>query len=52
MTAAHRVSLSEKHARLEATLVREANHPLPDTLRIMALKKAKLRLKEAMTLES
>lgn len=46
MTTAHLTSLSAKHANLEATLLREGQHPLPDTLRIASLKKAKLKIKE------
>ena len=46
MPNAHLTSLSAKHAHLEASLVRENQHPLPDTLRIASLKKAKLRIKE------
>lgn len=42
----HVAALSTKHAQLDAKLAREIQAPLPDSLRIAALKKAKLRLKE------
>ncbi len=49
MTNVHRASLSTKHASLEAQIAREALAPLPDTLQLARLKKAKLRLKEQLS---
>jgi len=48
MIDAHRVSLTEKHARLDATLSREAALPCPDDLRLTTLKKQKLKIKEQL----
>lgn len=45
---AHVASLEHKHADLEAMIAEEAHRPHPDTIRITALKKAKLRIKEEM----
>ena len=46
MANMHLAALSIKHARLDAELTAEALHPRPDSLRMVELKKAKLRIKE------
>lgn len=48
MSNAHLVTLAARHAQLEASLLREGQRPLPDTVRLAELKREKLRLKEAM----
>lgn len=49
MTEVHRAALSTKHAALDARLASEAHKPLPDSLEMAKLKKAKLRLKEQLS---
>ncbi|TRW15101.1 YdcH family protein [Glacieibacterium frigidum] len=48
MSNAHLVTLAARHAQLEASLAREGQRPLPDTVRLAELKREKLRLKEEM----
>lgn len=48
MSNAHLVTLAARHAKLEASLLREGQRPLPDTVRLAELKREKLRLKEEM----
>ena len=49
MQTAHFSALEAKHAGLDRQIAAEAQRPLPDTARIAALKKKKLRVKEEMT---
>jgi len=42
----HLKELTNKHAHLERTIRDEQKTPVPDTLRLTALKKQKLQLKE------
>lgn len=46
MDNAHIAALETKHAGLEARIEAEHRHPCADDLTIVALKKAKLRLKD------
>lgn len=50
MLTAHISALEAKHARLDQQIVAETQRPLPDTGLLAALKKQKLRIKEAMTI--
>lgn len=49
MQTAHFSALEAKHAGLDRQIAAESQRPLPDTARIAALKKQKLRVKEEMT---
>ncbi len=49
MANAHTVSLTAKHANLEAMIIQEAQRPHPDDKLLMQLKKEKLRLKEELS---
>jgi hypothetical protein len=42
------VSLSQRHAELEAELHEELSRPQPDVLKLTEIKRQKLRVKEAM----
>lgn len=42
----HVAALNGKHAEIDATITRERQRPSPDTLRLHALKKQKLLLKQ------
>jgi hypothetical protein len=42
------VALSVRHAELEAEIQEEVKRPSPDTVRVQALKKQKLRIKEEL----
>ena len=42
----HLSALENKHAKLESQIAYEANRPSPDAVRIHALKKQKLALKD------
>ncbi len=42
------LSLAERHAELERQIEAELKRPLPDSTRLAALKKEKLRLKDEM----
>jgi hypothetical protein len=42
------VALSARHAELEAEIQEEMKRPRPDTVRVQALKKQKLRIKEEL----
>ncbi len=46
----HLTELSEKHRKLELAIEEELQHPSCDILRINALKKQKLRIKDKMTM--
>ena len=46
--SSHLHALQAKHADLDARLHQEMARPVPDTATIQALKKQKLRLKEAI----
>lgn len=48
MSGSHSQSLMAKHAQLEAQINSETRRPLPDGTLLHALKKQKLRLKEAI----
>jgi len=48
MPNAHLTTLAARHAQLEASLMREFQRPVPDSVRLAELKREKLRLKEAM----
>ena len=48
MTTAHPNTLAARHAELEASVMREGQRPMPDSVRLAELKREKLRLKEAM----
>ena len=45
---AHIAALSSRHAAIDARLEHEMHRPKPDNTLIARLKKAKLRLKDAM----
>jgi hypothetical protein len=45
---AHDTALAAKHAELEARIAREAMRPNPDAGVLARLKKAKLRIKDAL----
>jgi len=44
----HFSSLAEKHRKLEEAIAEENARPLPDELKLHALKREKLRLKDEM----
>lgn len=46
MDASHIAALRQKHEGLDKSLREELSRPVPDSGRIQALKKQKLRLKE------
>ncbi len=48
MPTTHLASLAARHAQLEASVMREGQRPVPDSVRLTELKREKLRLKEAM----
>ena len=48
MLTAHLNALAARHAELEASVLREGQRPVPDSVRLAELKREKLRLKEAM----
>ena len=50
MDSSHVAALNAKHQGLEARIREELNRPAPDMAIIQLLKKQKLRLKEALTL--
>ncbi|MEQ1510218.1 MAG: DUF465 domain-containing protein [Sphingopyxis sp.] len=45
---AHETALSARHADLEARLLNETLRPNPDMVAILEIKKAKLRIKDAL----
>lgn len=47
--SSHVSALYARHAALDAKLERESQRPLPDLAEIAALKKAKLKIKDALT---
>ncbi len=50
MHSAHLSALEAKHAQLDRRIASESQRPLPDPLTLASLKKAKLRLKEEISL--
>lgn len=52
MTGPRLNSLRERHAELDAAIAEELSRPLPDFLSICALKRRKLKLKEAISARS
>ncbi len=48
MHTAHMVALEAKHATLDRQIARESQRPMPDPVVLAALKKQKLRIKEAI----
>jgi hypothetical protein len=46
--SSHAAALAARHAELEAKLERESQRPFPDAGILAQLKKAKLKLKDAM----
>ncbi len=53
MQNGHLSSLENKHAKLESQIAHEANRPSPDNVRLLALKKQKLAVKdELMTVQA
>ncbi len=48
MPNAHLTTLEARHKQLEASLMREGQRPVPDSVRLAELKREKLRLKEEM----
>ena len=49
MATAHAQALDTKHAEIERRIAAEMRRPLPDLTLIQKLKKAKLRLKDALS---
>ncbi|RMF08553.1 MAG: DUF465 domain-containing protein [Alphaproteobacteria bacterium] len=45
----HLGKLRQKHADIEREIAKETLRPVPDTIRITALKRQKLKLKEEIT---
>lgn len=50
METSHVHALQQKHEGLDKRLREEMNRPAPDTAKIQALKKQKLRIKEEIAL--
>jgi len=50
MHSAHLSALEAKHAQLDRRINSESQRPLPDPMTLAALKKAKLRLKEEISI--
>ena len=50
MNTSHATALETKHAGLDRRIADEVLRPLPDTALIAALKKQKLKIKEALRL--
>lgn len=48
MIDGYRAALSSRHADLEAKIAAEAHRPIPDSITLAELKRAKLRIKEAL----
>ncbi|MDE0932083.1 MAG: YdcH family protein [Novosphingopyxis baekryungensis] len=48
MQHSHLSALENKHARLESQIASEANRPSPDNVKLHALKKQKLALKDEL----
>jgi hypothetical protein len=48
MADSHSQSLIAKHAMLDARITSETRRPMPDEIVLHALKKQKLRIKEAL----
>lgn len=49
MANAHRDQLIARHARLEHSLATELKRPVPDSATLRALKREKLKLKDAIS---
>ena len=49
MADSHSAALSAKHAQLDARIATETRRPRPDEVLLHALKKQKLKIKEALT---
>lgn len=49
MQNGHLSALESKHAKLETQIAFEANRPSPDEVRLQALKKKKLAVKDELT---
>jgi hypothetical protein len=47
-SSAHELAMAARHADLEARLEQETHRPMPDSAAIAQLKKAKLRIKDAI----
>jgi len=47
--SAHRAALETKHRKLDREILDEEIRPLPDSIRIGALKTQKLRIKDKIT---
>jgi len=45
----HVEALCKKHATIDEIIEQEEHRPIPDTLRLMDLKRRKLRIKEEMS---
>lgn len=50
MGQAHRDALARRHSKLESEIEMETHRPLPDEVRLHALKKEKLKLKDELDL--
>jgi hypothetical protein len=50
MDNSHILSLTAKHAGLDQQISEESRRPLPDTATLYRLKKEKLKVKEALSL--
>jgi uncharacterized protein len=48
VTQSYESALAARHAMLESRLAREAQRPHPDSTLVAQLKKAKLRIKDAL----
>ncbi|MEI6487214.1 MAG: YdcH family protein [Sphingomonadales bacterium] len=48
MANAHRDQLVARHAKLDHSLAAELKRPVPDSARLRALKREKLKLKDAI----
>ncbi len=48
MHSAHLTALEAKHAQIDRQIADEAQRPLPDAIVLAALKKQKLKVKEAL----
>ncbi len=48
MASAHLEALSARHAMIDGQIASEMMRPLPDSAKVTALKRQKLRLKEEM----
>ena len=51
MESSHAIALESKHAGLDRRIAEELQRPHPDTVMLAQLKKQKLKIKEALTLQ-